>query len=95
MAFKSLFSVGRPASRKALLSLDHIPNRSRGLPVCVRSQASTTAMLGSNDGVKPLVVVGSINADLVIEVPRLPKPGETLAGGTMNVYPGGKVRLHL
>ena len=41
---------------------------------------------------KPLVVVGSINADLVIEVDRLPKPGETLAGTSMNVYPGGKAR---
>lgn len=40
---------------------------------------------------KPLVVVGSINADLVIEVERLPKRGETMSGGDMNVYPGGKV----
>lgn len=39
---------------------------------------------------KPLVVVGSVNADLVIEVDRLPKPGETLSGSSMNVYPGGK-----
>lgn len=39
---------------------------------------------------RPLVVVGSINADLVIEVDRLPKPGETIAGGNMSVYPGGK-----
>lgn len=43
---------------------------------------------------KPLVVVGSINADLVIEVDRLPKPGETLSGSSMNVYPGGKVNAH-
>lgn len=39
---------------------------------------------------KPLVVVGSINADLVIEIERLPKRGETLSGGSMSVYPGGK-----
>ena len=39
----------------------------------------------------PLVVVGSINADLVIEIERLPKGGETLSGGSMSVYPGGKV----
>ena len=39
---------------------------------------------------RPLVVVGSINADLVIEVPRLPQPGETLSGGNLSVYPGGK-----
>lgn len=40
---------------------------------------------------RPLVVVGSINADLVIDVPRLPKAGETLSGGELSVYPGGKV----
>lgn len=40
---------------------------------------------------KPLVVVGSINADLVIEVDRLPKKGETISGGAMTVHPGGKV----
>lgn len=40
---------------------------------------------------KPLVVVGSINADLVCEVDRIPAPGETLAADSLNVYPGGKV----
>ncbi|KAI8107444.1 hypothetical protein M9435_002473 [Picochlorum sp. BPE23] len=39
---------------------------------------------------KPLVVVGSVNADLVIEVDRLPKKGETISGGAMTVHPGGK-----
>lgn len=41
---------------------------------------------------KPLVVVGSVNADLVVEVTRLPKKGETISakGGSMTVYPGGK-----
>ncbi|GAB4813713.1 hypothetical protein N2152v2_000759 [Parachlorella kessleri] len=38
----------------------------------------------------PLVVVGSVNADLVVEVDRLPRPGETLAADTLKVYPGGK-----
>ena len=40
---------------------------------------------------KPLVVVGSINADLVLEVDRLPAPGETLAADSLKVFPGGKV----
>jgi len=40
---------------------------------------------------KPLVVVGSVNADLVVDVPRMPKPGETLsATGGGEVVPGGK-----
>jgi hypothetical protein len=41
---------------------------------------------------RPLVVVGSINADLVIELDRgLPQPGETISSSSLNVYPGGKV----
>lgn len=39
---------------------------------------------------KPLVVVGSVNADLVLEVDRLPADGETLGAKTLNTFPGGK-----
>jgi ribokinase len=35
-------------------------------------------------------VVGSLNADLVQTVERLPKPGETIEGGDLQVFPGGK-----
>jgi ribokinase len=37
-----------------------------------------------------VVVVGSINADLVLEVSRHPHPGETLLGRASSVLPGGK-----
>ncbi|MGH3105070.1 MAG: ribokinase [Gaiellaceae bacterium] len=37
-----------------------------------------------------LTVVGSINLDLVVRVQRLPRPGETLSGATMERVPGGK-----
>ena len=37
-----------------------------------------------------LVVVGSSNTDLVIRCPRLPKPGESLAGGEFARFAGGK-----
>jgi len=37
-----------------------------------------------------IVVVGSINADLVVTLERHPQPGETLLGRTMTVMPGGK-----
>ncbi len=37
-----------------------------------------------------VVVVGSINADLVLEVDRHPHPGETLLGRASSVLPGGK-----
>jgi ribokinase len=37
-----------------------------------------------------LTVVGSVNLDLVAQVERLPRPGETLAGATLERIPGGK-----
>jgi ribokinase len=37
-----------------------------------------------------LTVVGSINLDLVATVERLPRPGETVGGGVLARYPGGK-----
>jgi ribokinase len=37
-----------------------------------------------------VVVVGSVNADLVVSVRRLPRPGETVSGGTFARFGGGK-----
>jgi ribokinase len=37
-----------------------------------------------------IVVVGSINADLVVTLERRPRPGETVLGRSMTVLPGGK-----
>jgi ribokinase len=37
-----------------------------------------------------IVIIGSINMDLVLEVPRMPLPGETLAGGRFHTAHGGK-----
>ena len=39
---------------------------------------------------KPILVVGSLNMDLVVRVPRHPRPGETLLGGAFQTFPGGK-----
>ncbi|CAN5475065.1 ribokinase [soil metagenome] len=39
---------------------------------------------------KKIVVVGSINLDLVASVQRMPASGETLAGQSLATYPGGK-----
>lgn len=39
---------------------------------------------------KPIVVVGSINLDLVVGAERIPKIGETVAGKTFNTFSGGK-----
>jgi ribokinase len=37
-----------------------------------------------------LTVVGSVNLDLVAQVERLPRPGETVTGATFTRVPGGK-----
>ncbi|HWB09386.1 MAG TPA: ribokinase [Pirellulales bacterium] len=37
-----------------------------------------------------ILVVGSVNTDLVIRVPRLPRPGETVLGGEFFQAAGGK-----
>ena len=53
--------------------------------VTIRADASR----GGDD--KALVVVGSVNADMVLQVERLPKEGETLAASNLSTFPGGKV----
>ena len=40
---------------------------------------------------KHLAVAGSVNADLVFSLQRVPKAGETLAARSLTVHPGGKV----
>ncbi len=37
-----------------------------------------------------IVVVGSLNADLVVKSPRFPQPGETISGEDLQIIPGGK-----
>ena len=37
-----------------------------------------------------LTVVGSINLDIVARLGRLPRPGETVSGATLERFPGGK-----
>src|SRR5690349_17901587 len=37
-----------------------------------------------------ILVVGSLNADLVVRAPRFPQPGETISGDDLKIIPGGK-----
>jgi ribokinase len=37
-----------------------------------------------------IVVAGSSNTDMILKVPRIPKPGETILGGTFYTAAGGK-----
>lgn len=39
---------------------------------------------------RKIVVVGSANMDMVIEVERLPREGETITGTDLRLFPGGK-----
>jgi ribokinase len=39
---------------------------------------------------KPVVVIGSINMDLIARVPHVPAPGETILGRDFVMLPGGK-----
>jgi ribokinase len=40
--------------------------------------------------IRRILVLGSLNIDLVQSVPRIPRPGETLTGGDLRIYAGGK-----
>ena len=37
-----------------------------------------------------ILVVGSTNTDMVVKTDHLPRPGETVLGGTFLMNPGGK-----
>lgn len=39
---------------------------------------------------QPVLVIGSSNTDMVIRVPELPAPGETVLGGEFSSFAGGK-----
>ena len=39
---------------------------------------------------KDIVVIGSSNTDMIVKTPHLPRPGETVLGGTFSTAAGGK-----
>jgi ribokinase len=39
---------------------------------------------------KRIVVVGSSNTDMIVRIPRIPRPGETVTGGEFSIASGGK-----
>jgi ribokinase len=42
------------------------------------------------EGKKSIVVLGSLNMDLVMTTPRMPAAGETMHGTSFDTHPGGK-----
>lgn len=57
-----------------------------------RSRHAVRCGARSGDAQQPLVVVGSVNADLVLQVSRLPDAGETMTADSLDYFPGGKVQ---
>jgi ribokinase len=39
---------------------------------------------------KDIVVIGSVNTDMIVQTPHLPRPGETVLGGRFSTAAGGK-----
>ncbi|CAL9215307.1 unnamed protein product [Arabidopsis halleri] len=70
----------RPLSRRSLrvLSLSVDPSANRDAKSAIDAHAP------------PLVVVGSANADIYVEIERLPKEGETISAKTGQTLAGGK-----
>lgn len=72
----------------------HKPHRCSAFRLQTRRQqqrrrtSATTVIADANK--KALVVVGSVNADMMLQVDRFPKPGETLSAKSMNTSAGGK-----
>lgn len=54
------------------------------------TNVSTTAPAIAPTNVVPIVVLGSLNMDLLLRVPRAPEAGETLLGHSLVLLPGGK-----
>ena len=42
-----------------------------------------------------VLVIGSLNADLVVKSPRFPQPGETISGDDLQIIPGARARIKL
>src|SRR6185436_7827443 len=64
--------------------------RTAGCGVRASGKGILRAPSAKESAMSELVVVGSINVDFVARVARLPRPGETVAGGAFERHFGGK-----
>lgn len=60
------------------------------LSFSVNQSKSTQSPISQNPDSPPLVVVGSANADIYVEIDRLPKEGETISAKNGQTLAGGK-----
>lgn len=54
----------------------------------MNAKQNAAARTGADAG--RIVVVGSVNMDMVVRCDRFPRPGETVLGSAFNMFPGGK-----
>ena len=73
-----------------MIWLEQCPDNATNASRIFQLVAPFTQIRAEKQEPKPLVVVGSVNADMVLEVDRLPADGETLGAKTLNTFPGGK-----
>jgi hypothetical protein len=67
--------------------------RQRQLRLCLAAAIGNERRNGVGASQPPLVVVGSANVDLVLDVERLPLVGETISSGCLKTFAGGKASL--
>src|SRR5438552_3508424 len=79
---RSLIAGSSSARRSTCARLLRKRPRRQGRRGLLRSASQASSL--------EVTVVGSINLDLVATVDRLPRPGETRSGATLDRIPGGK-----
>lgn len=91
-----LTSGGTSAARMAEVALEALSWQIRQQPQKFTSQAicGSTRMRGSisvrQKHTPRIAIIGSMNMDVVLQVPHLPHPGETLLAPQLTTWPGGK-----
>lgn len=80
-----LHFVPRPHAHLTKFCIAPSQSCKRRLRLCIRAEKSSQI-----ESMKNLVVVGSINADMVLQIERMPEEGETLAASSLQTFPGGK-----
>ncbi|CAN7098699.1 unnamed protein product [Brassica rapa subsp. narinosa] len=85
------FNRSNPPPINIINPILRVPRRSlRVISLSVDPSANQNAKPTVKPNAPPLVVVGSANADIYVEIERLPKEGETISAKTGQTLAGGK-----
>ncbi|XP_020106324.1 uncharacterized protein LOC109722631 [Ananas comosus] len=83
------YSPQNPNPKLAHLSFPFNPS-SYAAAAAAAAVPRALSSAGAAEQEKPIVVVGSANADIYVEIDRLPRPGETVAASRGRTLAGGK-----